>query len=123
MDLPILIFKVLPLFGTPIVAGIAWWRWLRGERMAPRSWRATALLSALAAGSANALLFYSWLVYQLIAGGSERAWRVQSILGDVAVYLVLAGLLGGIVGKGRGRILTLLLAIMGFLLWVPIAIL
>jgi hypothetical protein len=48
---------------------------------------------------------------------------VQDILGDIAVYLVLAAVGGAIIGKGRGRVLTALVAIMGFLLWVPIGVL
>jgi hypothetical protein len=48
---------------------------------------------------------------------------IQHVLEEIAVALILAALAGAIVGKGQGRILTATAAVMGFLLWVPVAFL
>jgi hypothetical protein len=129
------VFKGLPLLGTPIAIGIAWWIWLEGDRetralrviggaaRAPAPWRVRVLLLSLAAGSANALIFYAWLAYRLLSGASPQVWKVQAILSNVAGYLILAGLIGASIGKGQGRVLTMVIAIMGLMLWVPVAIL
>jgi hypothetical protein len=77
----------------------------------------------LVAVTANGGMFYSWVAYRGIVGEWSDAWKVNYFLGnDIAVYLVLAGLVGAVVGKGK-RILVALLATMGFLLWVPVPIL
>jgi hypothetical protein len=98
----LVVFKGLPLLGTPIAIGIAWWIWLEGDRetralrviggaaRAPAPWRVRVLLLSLAAGSANALIFYAWLAYRLLSGASPQVWKVQAILSNVAGYLILA---------------------------------
>ena len=69
-------------------------------------------------------MFYSWVVYSAVAGQGPDAWKIDYALGNyLAVPFVCAGLLGSILGKGPPRFLTGLLAIMGFMLWVPIPIL
>jgi hypothetical protein len=124
MDIPIFILKVLPFFGSPVVVGIAWWKWSRRARLAPWGWRAVALFVALVSVSANGVMFYCWVLYRTVAGEWPDAWRVNYVLGNYfALCFVLAGLTGSILGKGPARFLVGLLAIMGFMLWVPVAIL
>ncbi len=131
----VFVFKDVPLFGTPIAIGTAWCLWLQGEReeralrdirgvaQVPAPWRVRVLLLSLVAGSANALTFYAWVVYRLLAGASPQVWKVQAILSNIAGFLILVGLIGAIIGNGHGRVLTMVIAIMGLLLWVPIPIL
>jgi hypothetical protein len=120
MDVPVFIFRIVPLIGTPIVVGIAWWMWFRSNRAALWRWRAVALLVSLVAVSANAVMYCSWVVYlTILADESSNNWPIYNVFGSIADYLALVGLVGAIVGKGRGRTLIAVGAIMGFLLWVP----
>jgi hypothetical protein len=122
-DLPILILRVVPLFGTPIVVGILWWMWFRSNRKAHSRWRAAALLVAIVAVSANGVMFYSWVAYlTMVADEASNTSPIYSVLGSIADYLALTGLAGAIVGKGRGRTLIALGTIMGWLLWVPLVV-
>ena len=124
MDLPIFVLKLVPFYGTPIVIGITWWMWLQTKPATHPRWRAAALLLGLVAVTANGVMFYSWIGYRGIVGEWSDAWRVNDFLGnDIAVYLVLAGLVGAVVGQGRERTLVALLATMGFLLWIPVPLL
>lgn len=81
------------------------------------------MLAGLVAASSNALLFAGWIAYRFAAGPTEPVWAAKRFAADVAGYLVIAGLIGVLVGKGRGRILGALGALSGFLLWTPIGIL
>lgn len=126
MDVPILndpailVFKFVPLFGTPVVVALAWGR---AQRIRPAVWRAWALRSGLIAASASALLFYFGFAYSLIVDATPFDWRIEQVVEDIAIALIFAALAGAIVGKGQGRILTIAAAVMGFLLWVPVAFL
>jgi hypothetical protein len=126
MDVPILadpailVFKFVPLFGTPVVVTFAW---SRAQRVGPAAWRAWALRLGLVAASINALLSYSAFAYSLISDGAPFNSPIQHVLEEIAVALIFAALAGAIVGKGQGRILTAAAAVMGFLLWVPVAFL
>jgi hypothetical protein len=108
---------------TPLSLGLAWWRWFRGQPATSRSWRETALLVGLVTASSNALLFAGWIAYRLTAGPTESVWAAKRFATDLAGYLLIASLIGVLVGKGRGRILGALGALTGFLLWTPIGIL
>jgi hypothetical protein len=57
------------------------------------------------------------LVDKDFLGGLSRLWKKSPFC------LILAGFIGATIGKGRGRILTALVATMGFLLWLPVAFL
>ncbi|HZI81672.1 MAG TPA: hypothetical protein VFD69_19260 [Vicinamibacterales bacterium] len=117
-------FTMMTVFGTPIVLGLAWWRWIRGGAVAAMPWRERSVLVGLVAASLNLFLFYSWFAYRFIAGATEEVWAIKGTLGDgIAGCLVIAAILGALVGKGRGRVLTAVGATMAYLLWVPTAIL
>jgi hypothetical protein len=114
----------MTVFGTPVVLGLAWWQRTRSGAVAATPWRERGVLVGLVAASVNVLLFYSWVAYRLIAGVTEDVWAVKATLGDrVALYLLVAAIIGILVGRGPARLLTAIGATMGYLLWVPIAIL
>ena len=110
------------LIGTPISAGLAWWLWLRGNSSASRGWRAGLSIAGLLAAS-NALGYYSWLSYRLLAGSTPRVWALKEAFGNLCIWLVLLALAGAVVGKGSSRIPIAVCAILGFINWVPVAIL
>lgn len=121
---PTILVVIVPVFGTPIVVGLAWWVWFRTGRTASPTWRRVAWFIGLLAASANATMYYAWLTYKIIHGWTPRVSRVDDLLGDrAAEYLAIVALAGAMVGKGAGRLLLLFLAIIGFLLWIKIGIL
>lgn len=113
----------LALIGTPVSAGLAWWLWSRRNRSLPHGWRRRFVMTGLVAASANAAMYYVWLSCRILAGGTPLIWRVKDNLGDFAGYLVLLALAGAIVGKGAARTPIAICALLGFINWVPVAIL
>jgi hypothetical protein len=111
------------LLGTPVSGGVAWWLWLRRNHSDRHQWRTRLTNLGLLTVSANALLYYSWVSYRIVAGSTLQVWSVKDSLGNLSVYLVLLTLAGAIVGKGSSRIPIAICAILGFINWVPIAIL
>jgi hypothetical protein len=74
--------------------------------------------------SANSLLYYSFLVYGTFAGNSNVALQRKNMLGNnIAIPLVIVGLIGAIVGKGAGRNLLAFAVVLGFLLWIGVGVL
>jgi hypothetical protein len=80
-------------------------------------------MSGLVAASANAAMYYVWLSCRVLIGGTPFIWRVKDALGDFAGYLVLLALSGAIAGKGAARTPIVICALLGFMNWVPTAIL
>jgi hypothetical protein len=117
-----LVFAAILLI-PPILVGIAWLVWFRSQRAASPEWRAVFLRIGLLASTANVLMFYTWLVYRLIAGSSPRVWMTKDLASVVAGPLVVAALLGAGFGKGAARILLALSALTGFLLWIRLGVL
>jgi hypothetical protein len=113
----------LSLIGTPLSAGLAWWIWTRRNHALPNGWRRRFAMTGLVAASANAALYYVWLSCRVLAGGTPLIWGVKDTLGDFAGYLVLLALAGVIAGKGPVRIPIVVCALLGFMNWVPVAIL
>ncbi len=83
-----------------------------------------ALLLGLLAVSVNAVMYYSWLAFRVLASDSPQIWRVKDFLGDyVADGLAIAGLVGAIAGNGTPRLLLAFAAVMGWLLWIRLGVL
>lgn len=80
-------------------------------------------MTGLVAASANAAIYYTWLFCRIVAGGTLLIWRIKATLGDFAVYMVLVAMAGAIAGKGAARIPLVVCALLGFINWVPVAIL
>ena len=117
------LLKWLSLIGTPVSGGLAWWLWLRRNRSLANDWRRRFAMTGLVAASANAAMYYLWLSCRVFAGGTPLIWRFKDTLGAFAGYLVLLALAGAIVGKGAPRTPIVVCALLGFMNWVPIAIL
>jgi hypothetical protein len=114
----------VPPIATPILVLTAWWIRSRKDLAANPKWRADMLLVGLSASSANVLVFYGWLAYRLVAGGSPMVWQVRSLLGgSLALPIALVALLGSISGQGTARIPLAVSALTGFLLWIGLGIL
>jgi hypothetical protein len=113
----------LSLIGTPVSAGCAWWLWSRRNRSASRSWRASLLIMGLLTASANAFIYYSWLLYRTIAGSTPQVWTLKEIFGNISIWLVPMALVGAMGGKGGARIPIAVCALLGLMNWVPVAIL
>src|SRR5579859_417689 len=113
----------LALIGTPFSAYLAWWLWSRRNRSLPNGWRRGFAMTGLVAASANAAMYYIWLSCRVVVGGTPLIWRSKDTLGDFAGYLVLLALAGAIAGKGAARTPIVVCALLGFMNWVPVAIL
>ena len=113
----------LSLIGTPLSVGLAWWLWSRRDVSSLYAWRRHFTMTGLVAASANAAMYYVWLSCRVVAGGTPLIWRFKGTLGDFAGYLVLLVLAGAIAGKGAARAPIVVCALLGFMNWVPIAIL
>lgn len=79
----------LSLIGTPVSAGLAWWLWSRRDRSSAHSWRTGLLIGGLLAASANAFIYYSWLLYRLLAGSTQQVWTLKEVFGNICLWLVL----------------------------------
>jgi hypothetical protein len=109
---------------SPLVIGISWWIWFRRDRKLLPASRARILLIGLGAVSANALMYYAWLIYSSIPRSSDVAWELKSTLGNnVAVPLVMLALAGAIAGRGAARVLLAFSAVLGFFLWIGMGVL
>jgi hypothetical protein len=113
----------LSLIGTPVSAGFAWWLWSRRDHSASRGWRAGLLITGLLAASANAFVYYSWFSYRLLTGSTSQVWTLKEALGNLCIWLVPLALVGAMGGKGGARIPVAVCALLGFMNWVPVAIL
>ena len=111
------------LIGTPMFTGIAWWLWSLRDRSAVQKQRRRLVLMGLLTASANAFIYYSWLLYCLIIGSTPLVWKLKDTCGDIGGYLVLLALAGAIFGKGAPRVPIAICALLGFMNWVPLAIL
>jgi len=114
--------KVAALAAGPILAALSWWRRARATTIEFPRWRAGALATAMTAASLNLLVFYGWLLFRVTADQfDERIGASYDFWGNwIGLPLILIGLTGAAVGKGRGRFLTTILALIGFMLWVPV---
>jgi hypothetical protein len=109
---------VLACLGTPFGLGAAWWRWRRAVAAAPPTWRATALIVALVVCSANALVFYGWLLYRLTAGPTQSVLHLKQMLaGDVTYFVIGVGLFATALGKGEGRVLVGVCLLLATIMW------
>jgi len=75
------LFIWLLLIGTPTALGFAWRFWFRETRreISPK-WQAVMLFLGLLAASANVAMYYSWLTYRLVAGGTPPVWKLKETL-------------------------------------------
>jgi hypothetical protein len=113
----------LSFIGTPVSASFAWWLWSRRHRSASRGWRAGLLITGLLAASANAFVYYSWFSYRLLAGSTSQVWTLKEAFGNLCIWLSPLALVGAMGGKGGARIPVAICALLGFMNWVPVAIL
>jgi hypothetical protein len=111
------------------LVGVAWFVWYGSRRVEQP--RASARLVGLIAVSVNVALFYAWVILYRLgthdAQNYERdlaAANAYNFLGNyIGLLLVVVGLAGALAGRGPGRILIAVLAVVGVLLWVPLGIL
>lgn len=123
MDL-LFLSVVVPLFGTPVLAALAWWVWLRTDRDMYPPPRPAALHLARIAVSVNVVLFWTCIAIAHLATEPQLGWGLKRFVEDyVSGGLAVAGLIGAIFGKGPGRLLVGLAAAMGAWIWVPVGIL
>ena len=114
--------RLVGLFGSPVLLAVAWWRWWGDDRARHPDWRATLLLGGLAAASADVAIFWISVAIRSAAGhGTPAAMSVYIVAGTATFFLELAGLVGALCGKGRGRLLTLVAVVSSFIASLPIA--
>jgi hypothetical protein len=105
------------MLATPVLIGLSWRARQKHGMKSPRL-RAGALLAALIAVSINAAIYYCWLAYRLLAGGSDLTWSMRGFLADnVTVYLAGVSILLAAIGKGSPRILVVTAALCELVLW------
>ena len=109
--------------GPPVVLGVTWRVWFRRERAVSPQWRAVAIRLGLLAATANVVIFYTWVLYRVLAGSSPRVWEAKDVATEVAGWFIMAALAGAALGKGAGRIWLAFSAFTGFMLWIRIGIL
>jgi hypothetical protein len=114
--------RLVGLFGSPVLLAIAWWRWWGDDRPRHSGWRTTLLLVGLSAASADVAIFWISVLGRWAAGhGTQAALTMFTIAGIATFYLELAGLVGALLGHGRGRLLTLVAVVSSFIASLPIA--
>jgi hypothetical protein len=114
------------LIGTPVSIFVAWWLWIRARsRFEFRNWRQLVFLAALIATTLNELMYGAYLLYWWPRQSDMAIWAVRNACSAVSTYLCGAAFIGAIAGESTAaaRILVLLSAVLGYLLWVPIGIL
>lgn len=106
------------VFGTPVVVGLMWLVWLRGDRILLHQWRGKTLLVGMVAASSNAVMFYSYLVYSKTVEGADPDGAIMSMLGNyIGILLLVVALIGVVFGKGRSRSVLGFSIFMGLLVW------
>ena len=116
---------LLAILGVPVLVGLAWWNRSAPVQAAVPQWRKAAFVIGLIAVSANAAIYYGWLGYRLLSGGSEFAWTIKGALADyVTIYLAALGLVLALIGQGviRSRVFVALSAVLEVLLWSNIGV-
>jgi hypothetical protein len=113
----------LGLIGTPVSVGLAWWLRLNQNQAQENALRRAATLVALLSASINGVIYYTWLLYRLAIGSNAAVWKMKAGLADIGTWLVVLAFTGAMVGKGGSRIPIAICAVLGFVNWVPLAIL
>jgi hypothetical protein len=116
-------FVLAVWIGAPVSLGLAWWSWVRVPNRPAPNWRGRVLLAGFVAGSANVVMFYSWVIYRLCAGPRPEVWKLKDTCGDAGIYLALVAMATATFGHGKGRVALLSCAVLGFLMWSNIGVL
>lgn len=111
------------VLGTPISNFVAWWVWLRRDRVHDK-WRSVLLFIGLLSVSALTVIYYIWIpVANHILMKETPLWKLKDVSGEVAIPLILLALVGAIFGKGTSRIPIAICAVLGFVLGIPVGVL
>lgn len=113
---------LIAIAGPPILLGFSLWAWFRDLRTQLPKWRAMLFSSGLYAGVANIALLWAWAVW-LHFHYNPASWRVQDIVSDVGLCLVLYSMIAAIAGKGRYRLLLGISGVLALLPWIPAGVL
>lgn len=109
--------------GVPLATCLSWRFWYVGPKPQSGSFRPLALVAGLIAISTNAAIYYAWLAYRVYTSGSSYAWELKRAAGNVGVLLAFLGILGAILGSGKGRVMVAIAAFLGFMLWIAVGVL
>ena len=116
------LLTIFALVTPPIFLAYIWWTRSRAPHIPTSKWRTIFFLSGLCAGTANFLLFWSWVLW-LNTHRSPTVWKVYDKVSDVGLYLLLYAVIASIAGKGKPRILLAISAILAILPWIPMGVL
>jgi len=115
---------LLALIGTPVSVGLAWWLWCRRSLPFPTAtWRKRLQFSGLLAASCNLLLYGGYLIYWSKFMYVPDFWKVRDACGTIGWCLAIWGLIAAILGKGPSSAFIAIACLLGFLLWIPVAVL
>ena len=115
-----------PIILLSVVAALtirAWWLW----RVTPRRpcrprWRAVALRSGLVAVSLAFIIFLGIGVYARVSGGLGYNFAPATLWVRADLWLCLAGLALAALGKGPGRGLVVVSALVTLAFWFGLAL-
>ena len=109
---------LIAIAAPPILLGFTWWKWFSGPRIQIPEWRRMLFVSGLCAGTLNVVLFWAWVVW-LHFHYNPASWRVQDIVGDAGLYLLLYSIIAATAGKGRYRLMLGISNVLSLLPWIP----
>jgi len=109
---------LVAILAVPILITLTWLS--RSQPSQGPEWRTVTFLVGLVAVSVDAAIYYGWLIYRVIVGGTDLAFKIRAVLADnVTIYLAIGALALAILGKGgtRTRVLVGVSALLEIVLW------
>jgi len=121
MDLTDVIF--LSLLLLPHVSIVLAWifRLQRAGRLALPRWRSIAVLVGLLAGSLNIAVFWAYVAW-LHHHYTTESWKGRDLAFSICEPLIVVTIGGGLLGRGRTRMVLCSAGILGFFLWVTTSV-
>jgi len=106
----------------PALLAFCWWGHFHGSRIQSPKWRGAAFVSGLAAGTANFLLWWAWVIW-LRLHYTPSARIVQDAVSNVGIFLLFYSIITAILGNGKHRVLLGISSVLAIIPWIPVGIL
>src|ERR1700722_19034962 len=123
MHSPLDVILLIALGFPPISVAYIWWTWVRTPPSNLPKWRKVFFLSGLCAGTANLVVWWSWVIWLAFHRGNPGIWKVWDKVSDLGLCLILFSIFASLVGKGRNRFLLAVSGVLAILPWIPVGVL
>jgi hypothetical protein len=117
------VILLIALGFPPIAIAYIWWTSLRTSPNNLPRWRRIIFLSGLCGGTANLVVWWTWVIWLAFHRGTPNTWKVWDKMSDLGLCLILVSIFASLVGKGRNRILLAVAGILAILPWIPVGVL